>query len=87
MLQNLVPKRKFTYIFDCWHLAVAQHYTSLEWERNRRATFEEEEIHLCGSQTSREVALLGVMSVTGLPAMTVPGAQVLDIPISVTPPF
>ena len=40
-----------------------------------------------GHKTSREVALLGVMSVTGLPAMMVPGAQVLDIPISVSPPF
>ena len=40
-----------------------------------------------GHRTSREVALLGIMSMTGLPAMTVPGVQVLDIPISVVPPF
>ena len=91
MSNNLVPIRKFAYIFDRQHFGmigtVTQRDTSLGWGGNAKGPSRRGKTARRGHKTSREVALSGVMDMTGLPAMPVPCVQGLDIPRSVTPRF
>ena len=75
MSNNLVPIRKFSYIFDRRHFGmigtVTQCDTSLGWGGNSKGPSRRGKLLTGGHKSSREVALSNVMDMTGLPTMPV----------------